>query len=186
MNKTITSQEAILCAGKEIVLEKGLQGLNIRDVARRCGVSVGSIYNYFPTKSDLIVATIESVWKEIMHGYKVCENQHHFVDIIQSLFFNIQKSSEKYPSFFSAHSMSVATIDQEKGRESMNKYFLHMKKGLLATLNADSRVKDDAFPPTFTKEDFIDFIFSNLLTLLMKQASSCDFLLEVIRRIIYK
>lgn len=82
--------------------------------------------------------------------------------------------------------MSVATIYQEKGRESMNKYFLHMKKELLATLNADSRVKDDTFPPTFTKEDFIDFIFSNLLTLLMKQASSCDFLLEVIRRIIYK
>ncbi|HBT65503.1 MAG TPA: TetR/AcrR family transcriptional regulator, partial [Ruminococcaceae bacterium] len=70
MNKSITSQEAILCVGKKIVLEKGMQGLNIRDVARRCGVSVGSIYNYFPTKSDLMVATIESVWKEIMHGYK--------------------------------------------------------------------------------------------------------------------
>lgn len=65
MNKTITSQEAILCAGKEIVLEKGLQGLNIRDVARRCGVSVGSIYNYFPTKSDLIVATIKYVGKKL-------------------------------------------------------------------------------------------------------------------------
>lgn len=48
MSKTITSQEAILGAGKEIVLEYGLQGLNIRDVAKRCGISVGSIYNYFP------------------------------------------------------------------------------------------------------------------------------------------
>lgn len=186
MNKLITSQEAILCVGKEIVLEKGLQGLNIRDVARRCGVSVGSIYNYFPTKSDLIVATIESVWKDIMHGYKVCENQHSFVDNVQSFFLNIQKGSEKYPSFFSAHSMSVVTIDKEKGRESMDKYFSHMKKGLLETLNADSGVKGDAFSPDFTKEDFIDFVFTNLMTRLMNQASSCDFLLEAIRRIIYK
>lgn len=155
MNKAITSQESILCVGKEIVLQFGLQGLNIRDVARRCGVSVGSIYNYFPTKGDLIVATIGSIWKDIMHGYKVCEDQHSFVDSIQSLFFNIQKGSEKYHSFFSVHSMSVATIDKEKGRESMDTYFLHIKKGLLATLNADSGVKGDAFSPAFSKEDFI-------------------------------
>lgn len=186
MNKAITSQEAILCVGKEIVLEFGLEGLNIRDVARRCGVSVGSIYNYFPTKSDLIIATIESVWKDIMNGYKVCEDQRSFVDNIQSLFLNIQKGPVNYPSFFSAHSMSVAAIDKEKGRESMDKYFLNMKKGLLATLNADSMVNDDAFSPAFTKEDFIDFVFSNLMTLLVEQANSCNFLLEVIRRIIYK
>lgn len=115
MNKLITSQEAILCIGKEIVLERGLQGLNIRDIARRCGVSVGSIYNYFPTKSDLMVATIESVWKEIMHGYKICGEQHDFSDSVQSLFLTIQKSSEKYPFFFNAHSMSLATLDKEKG-----------------------------------------------------------------------
>jgi AcrR family transcriptional regulator len=186
MNKTITSQEAILSVGKEVVLEFGLQGLNIRDVARRCGVSVGSIYNYFPTKSDLIIATIESIWKDIMHDYKDCEAQHSFVDNIQSLFFNIQKGTINYPSFFSAHSMSVATIDKEKGRESMDKYFSHVKKGLLVTINTDSRVKSDAFSPDFTKEDFINFVFSNLITLLVEQANSCDFLLQVIRRIIYK
>lgn len=186
MNKTITSQELILSVAKEIVLEFGLQGLNIRDVAKKCGVSVGSIYNYFPTKSDLIVATIESVWKDIMHGYKVCEEQHNFVQNIKSLFLNIQKGSQKFPSFFSAHSMSVATIDKAKGRGSMDKYFSHMKNGLLATLNADTQVKCDTFSSSFTKEDFIDFVFSNLITLLMKQANSCDFLLEAIRRILYE
>lgn len=186
VNKTAISQEAILCAGKEIVLEFGLQGLNIRDVAGRCGVSVGSIYNYFPTKSDLVVATIGSIWKDIMHSYRTSEDNHSFVGNIQALFLNIQKGSGEYPSFFSAHSISAAAIGKEKGRESMEKCFLHIKKGLLATLNADSGIKGDAFSPSFTKEDFIDFVFSSLMTLLMKQADSCDFLLEVIRRIIYK
>jgi AcrR family transcriptional regulator len=186
MNKSITSQEAILCVGKKIVLEKGMQGLNIRDVARRCGVSVGSIYNYFPTKSDLMVATIESVWKEIMHGYKKCEEQHSFVDSVQSLFLTIQKSSEKYPSFFSAHSMSLATLDKEKGRQSMERHFTHMKQGLLAALYADGEVNENTFSPTFHKEGFIEFVFTNLITLLIQETDSCDFLLEAIRRIIYK
>ncbi|GAB1477251.1 hypothetical protein MASR2M70_20890 [Bacillota bacterium] len=186
MNKTITSQDAILNAGNEIVLEFGLQGLNIRDVARKCGVSVGSIYNYFPTKSDLIIATIESIWKDIMHDYKSCLVQQSFIGNIESLFNNIQKEFGGNTSFFIAHSMSVATIDRHKGRESMNKHLSHMKSGLLAALNADSKVREDSFSPAFTKEDFVDFVFSNLITLLMKQTKSCNFLLEVIRRIIYQ
>lgn len=186
MNKIITSQDAILSIGKEIVLENGLQGLNMRDLAKRCGVAIGSIYYYFPTKSDLIVATIESIWKDIMQGNKVSNYQSSFVDSIQSLFVNILKGLEKYPSFFSSHSMNVVSFDKIKGRDSMNKYFSYIKSGLMTTLNTDVNIKRDAFSSSFTKEDFIDFVISNLVTLLMKQANSCDFLLDVIRRIIYK
>ncbi|MGL6174634.1 MAG: TetR/AcrR family transcriptional regulator [Cellulosilyticaceae bacterium] len=186
MNKTITSQEAILSVAKEIVLEIGLQGLNIRDVAKKCGVSVGSIYNYFPTKGDLTIATIEAVWKDIMHGYKIYEDQHNFVDNIQRLFTTIQRGSENYPSFFSVHAMSVVADDKTKGRESMDQYFVYMKKGLLATLQVDQNIRSDAFSESFTKEEFIDFIFSSLMSLLMKRANSCDFLIEAIRRMIYK
>lgn len=186
MNKIITSQEAILSVGKEIVLENGLQGLSIRDVAQRCGVSIGSIYNYFPTKSDLIVATIESIWMDIMHSNKVCKDHSNFVDCIQSLFLNIQRGLEKYTYFFSAHSMSVVTFDKIKGRVSMNRYFSYIKNGLLANLDDDVNVNSAVFSSSFTKEDFIDFVFSNLVTLLIKQANSCDFLLDIIKRIIYK
>lgn len=186
MNKIITSQEAILSVGKEIVIENGLQGLNMRDLAKRCGVATGSIYYYFPTKSDLIVATIESIWKDIMQGNKVSKDQSNFVDSIQSLFLNILKGLEKYPYFFSSHSMNVEAFDKIKGRDSMNKYFSHIKDGLMTILNTDIYVKSDTFSSSFTKEDFIDFVISNLVTLLMKQANSCDFLLDVIRRIIYK
>lgn len=186
MNKTITSREAILSRGKEIVLEVGLQGLNIRDVAKRCGVSIGSIYNYFPTKSDLMIATIESVWKDILHGYKVCEEQHNFAENIRRLFLTIKKGSENYPSFFSMHVMNGVAVDKEKCRGHMDKYFNHMKKGLLATLNEDQGIREDAFSQTFTKEDFIEFIFSSLIMLLINEADSCDFLIEMIRRTIYR
>ena len=59
MNKTLISKEYILSKCKEMVIESGIQSLNMRDVASRCSVSVGTVYNYFPSKSDMIVATIE-------------------------------------------------------------------------------------------------------------------------------
>lgn len=185
MNKVITSKEAILCVGKQIVIEHGLQGLNIRDVAKKCGVSVGSIYNYFPTKSDLIIETIESVWKEIMLGLTMLQNQNDFRQFIYSLFYDIQKGSQKYSNFFNSHSVSVVSTDKTKGRESMEKYFIYMKKVFLDILNADKMVRSNAFTDTFTKTNFINFVLDNLISLLINKSNSCDFLLEIINRTIY-
>ena len=185
MNKTITSREAILSAGKEIIVQSGIQGLNMRDVARKCGVSVGSVYNYFPSKDDLVVATIESVWIEIMHGSKGCVTRSDFAESVLSLFNSIQKGCQKYPSFFSIHSMSVANLDKNKGREVMNQYFVHIKNGLLESLHHDQSIRKDAFSNQFTKPDFVDFVFSNIITLLMIEANTCDFLLEIVKRTIY-
>lgn len=185
MNKTLTSREEILCVGKEIIIQSGIQALNMRDVAHKCSVSVGSVYNYFPSKGDLIVATIESVWTEIMHDSKGCSAQLGFAENVLFLFKNIQKGCQKYPSFFSVHSMSLANVDKNKGREVMEHYFVHIKKGLLESLHQDQDIRKDAFSDMFSKSDFVDFVFSNIVTLLMKEANTCDFLLEVVKRMIY-
>ena len=64
MNTIITSKEAILDKSKQLVAAQGWSAVSIRNVAAACGVSVGSIYNYFASKSDLITATVESIWYE--------------------------------------------------------------------------------------------------------------------------
>lgn len=182
---TITSKEIILSVGKEIIMKSGIQGLNIRGVASQCGISVGSVYNYFPSKSDLIVATIGSVWKEIMHDPQGDGPQHNFVAYVLFIYNNIQKGCKRYPSFFTAHSMSVVNLDKNKGREAMDQYFIHIKSKLLESLRGDRGVRKGVFSDRFTEPDFVNFVFSNIITLLMNEADSCDFLLEVVKRTIY-
>lgn len=185
MNTIVTSREAILAAGKEIMIESGVERLSIRDVAQKCGISVGSVYNYFPSKSDLVVSTIESVWIEIImepgdDSAGVSFNEH-----LRALFNRIQKGCLKYPSFFSVHSLNAAQFDKTKGREVMQRYFSHMKKGLFDSLEQDPLVKKGVFTSQFTENDFIEFVFTNLMTLFMKRVSSCDTLCEIVKRIIY-
>ena len=62
MNTVVTSREAILDVSRELVKRQGQEAVSIRTVAAACGVSVGSIYNYFESKADLVAATVESVW----------------------------------------------------------------------------------------------------------------------------
>lgn len=185
MNNTLTSREAILTVGKEIATQSGLQALNMREVAKRCGVAVGSVYNYFPSKGELIAATIESVWSEIIYNPTSLPPSQSFVETVCSLFETIRKGSEKYPSFFTLHSMSFAGIDRHKGREVMNQYFGQIKSRLLLVLKEDQNVRHDAFTPDFTAEYLVDFAFSNILMLLMQSNPSCRCLSELITRSIY-
>ena len=67
MNKIVTSKEEILKTSRELIQEQGWSAVNIRSVAAACGVSVGSIYNYFDSKATLVGAAVESVWFEIFH-----------------------------------------------------------------------------------------------------------------------
>ena len=67
MNPNITSKEAILQTCRNIVASKGLPALNMRSVAEECHIALGTLYNYYSNKNELLLATIESVWKDIFH-----------------------------------------------------------------------------------------------------------------------
>lgn len=67
MNTIVTSKEEILKNSRELIQRQGWSAINIRSVAAICGVSVGSIYNYFDSKTALVGAAVESVWREIFH-----------------------------------------------------------------------------------------------------------------------
>ncbi|MDJ0635320.1 MAG: TetR/AcrR family transcriptional regulator [Xenococcaceae cyanobacterium MO_188.B29] len=57
--------EAILEATTHILTEKGYDKTNTNLIAERAGVSIGSLYQYFPNKKSLIVALREEHSKEI-------------------------------------------------------------------------------------------------------------------------
>ena len=45
------------------VAQSGYGALTVRSVAKACGVGVGTVYNYFPSKEDLLAAYLLSDWK---------------------------------------------------------------------------------------------------------------------------
>lgn len=46
----------ILRAGRSLLTDNGIAALQMRDVARRAGVALGTVYTYFPTKEALFAA----------------------------------------------------------------------------------------------------------------------------------
>jgi AcrR family transcriptional regulator len=185
MNKVVTSREAILKVSQKIASEKGLQSINIRAVAKECQVSIGSIYNYFPSKADLVIATIEEIWKSFFHMRSDYHQFDNFLHCTEWVFETIQQGTKEYPGFFLAHAQGLDDESLYQGKDMMEKYFQHIQEGMLWVLHQDQQVKKNIFDDDLTEEQFIQFVFSNMLQLLSQNQESCHILKEVIRRIIY-
>jgi AcrR family transcriptional regulator len=68
--------EAILEATIQVLLKDGKERLTTTRVAQRAGVSVGTLYQYFPNKSALLQAALRSHMEEIAGAVeRVCHEQ---------------------------------------------------------------------------------------------------------------
>jgi len=52
------NQCKIEAAARRVFTRQGFHGTSVREIAREAGVSIGNLYNYYPTKEDLFVAVV--------------------------------------------------------------------------------------------------------------------------------
>ena len=53
--------DAILAAAAALAAEAGINAVQIAPVAERAGIAAGTVYRYFPSKTDLVAALVASV-----------------------------------------------------------------------------------------------------------------------------
>lgn len=74
--RSVASVEAILEATIQVLLDEGKEWLTTTKVALRAGVSVGTLYQYFPNKSALLQAALKRHLEEITVAVEqVCREQ---------------------------------------------------------------------------------------------------------------
>ena len=185
MNTVVTSREEILNASRELLRREGWEAVHIRGVAAACGVSVGSIYNYFRSKSELVGAVVESVWCDI---FRRAEGEPPFPDAcacITWLYGRLTYGAQAYPGFFTLHAVPFLRAEKAAGNARMERTWDHIRAGLTAVLERDPNLRPNAFDAGFTAEGFADILFSLLLSALLRGEYDPSAALELIRRTLY-
>ena len=54
-------QEAIIAAARALASESGMAAVQIAAVAARAGIAAGTVYRYFPAKTDLVAALLKEI-----------------------------------------------------------------------------------------------------------------------------
>lgn len=57
---------AILIAAEDVLLRAGLAGFNTNAVARRAGVSIGSLYQFYPGKEAILAALVRNMRRDML------------------------------------------------------------------------------------------------------------------------
>ena len=185
MNPMATSKENILQISRKLIQQNGWAGVNIRSVAAACGVSVGCIYNYFESKTDLLSATVESIWSDIFHHP---EDEAVFQDTLSCvrwMYRQLEYGCQRYPGFFTHHALGFVQQDTADGKQQMQRAWQHILDALCTVLRNDARIRADAFTEEFTVEKFAEMLFSLMLSALVRQDFDPSTVLEIVQRAVY-
>ena len=185
MNTIVTSKQEILKQSRSILQTKGYRSISIRAIAQACHVSIGSIYNYFKSKTDLISETIESVWLEIFHPSNM-ESSPEDVDAwIEWVMQRLEESQTLYLDFFRLHAICFEKNEQKEGQKHMHKIWDHIEESLISVLMKDPKIRKDAFNASFTPKAFAHTLFSMLQSLALRGEYDPKIVLELVHRVLY-
>lgn len=185
MNHSVTSRQEILRVSRELMAQKGWPAVNIRGVAGACGVSVGSIYNYFASKEELVGAVVESVWQDIFRRPQDPDVFQDAQACVAWLYQCMDQGSRDYPDFFTLHAVSFLPGEKFQGKQRMQKVWGHILEQLCQVLRSDKKIRPDAFDQRLSLEQFADVIFSLMLSALVRRDYNPTGVQEIIRRTLY-
>ena len=112
MRKQIIDEKILVEAGKEILKTQGIEAVNMRSIARFSNVSLGSIYNYYKDKDELLLAIVKSIWLNITLDMNI--ETESFQKAVSSLFDSIEEGNRIYPDFIKIHFTSLDIRRQKK------------------------------------------------------------------------
>ena len=185
MNPPNTSREEIMRVSRKIVSEKGLPALNMRTLAKECGIALGTLYNYYSDKDDLVVAAIESVWQDILEK-SAPDSGVSFSQYVTQTYAHIVEKLKDYPDFLAAHSISVAGSVKGKARGMMERFFGKIRSELHEVLQNDKNVDRSVFSDIFCEENLIEHVLDNIIILIIKGKPDCATLTEILDRLLYR
>lgn len=167
-------RETILCSAKTELLACGYDALNIRGVAKACGIAVGTLYNYFPSKDMLAAAVMLEDWLLALERMRsTCRTLRNVPEALRTLHAGIMDFTGIYSPIWAGYTFSDSARSAfGKGHRLLVQQLADCLEPVLKRCGAD------------TIEGMAVFLSENLLICTGDSALCFDSFLCIARRIL--
>ncbi len=179
--KDDTLRSALLDCARSMADTEGIDGINIRSIAWKAGVATGTVYNYFSSKDEILLALTEEYWRQTLVEIRTAITADSFCGQLEEIFFLLRERISNSAGRLMGSLGNVETAGQQR----MASMQAALEKSLILRMDQDPRIRIDIWDETFTKEAFARFIMMNMTMLLRTRSSDIHFLIEIVRRTVY-
>jgi len=160
-------KKLILDNAKNILYTDGYSKLTIRSVAKDCNLAVGTIYNYYPSKRELVIEMMLEYWNECFRVFDA------IIELNEPLYEKLFKMFNELSGFITTFKevwLKAGNFqhDESPGSE-MEKEYLYMEiliHKIEALLIAESLKGDSKISIKVDSYELAKFILMNFITMI--------------------
>ena len=167
--RSVITSEEILEQAYQLACEQGLRSLSIRSIAAACDVSVGTVYNSYASKTELINDVVGMFWqrafaetmKTLAAHQKGATNRagndvtraagsnnaasesSDFIAFCEALSRSLKSALKEFRKEFLSDLSALSEGDRLSAQKREQQSFIHARAGIKQALLSDPKVKQD-------------------------------------------
>lgn len=128
MAEEISTKKILLNAARTIIETKGVDGLSMRPLGKKCGLSRSALYRHFKNREDLLSEIALDNFRQLLNFFnqtekKILDLKDQLFKCLEQLFFLGYKYPEHYRLMFSKKWGEESIKKLSESRESVSDFF---------------------------------------------------------------
>ena len=175
-------RDSLLDHARQIIDERSPQALNIRALAKVAGVATGTIYNYFNSKDEILLAVTALYWDETLLRFDELIEDIPFYRQVEQIFHHLSDHITESGAQL-MHSLSNV---RTTGQKRMQRTHREIQRRLVQLMKQDMAIDTSIWNEHFTQEDYAWFIIVNIMSSLRMGATELSFFVEIMKKTLYE
>lgn len=142
--KKARARDDILKAARELFFTQGYRSATMEAIAGRAGVAVGTVYNYFESKSAVLLAVTAQDTDTALSGRKVLPGRASGMEILRDYLGTFMESLSRYPEKLLGELVSKSFgVPSRSGASNHSPNLVHGLESLTGRLISEGKLRED-------------------------------------------
>ena len=173
MPKQVIDPEKLVSQAYAIASRDGISALSVRKVATVCGIAVGSVYSYFPTKAELTAAVLTRFFdKNLSDELCAVRPGERFTSYVRRFREALCTARADMSVDWFAEMRRLPSGEQEALEAVRAPMLTHIERGLARVLNADEAVDRSRLVGPMSAEALCRYVLRSIFAFLMDGGES--------------